>query len=74
LTAGRSNHGHSDFSLTALLEGIPAGAWVAISEEQNKVLAWGIDAQEVLHEAQGKGEHSPLITRVPDRHLMAMFF
>ena len=58
--------------MSALLEGIPAGAWVAISEEQNKVLAWGADAQAVLVEAQGKGEHSPLITRVPER--MAMFF
>jgi hypothetical protein len=60
--------------LTALLGGIPAGAWVAISEEQNKVLAWGADAQQVLVEAQGKGEPSPLITRVPDRQRTAMFF
>ena len=59
---------------SALLTGIPAGAWVAISEKLNKVLAWGADPQEVLVEAQGKGEDSPLITRVPDRQSMAMFF
>ena len=34
-----------------LLEGIPAGAWVAISERQHRVIAYGADAQMVLGEA-----------------------
>jgi len=41
--------------LFELLEGIPAGAWVAISERQHSVLAYGADAQSVLSEAQAKG-------------------
>jgi hypothetical protein len=38
--------------LPDLLKGIPAGAWVAISEEQHKVIAYGVDAQAVHNEAR----------------------
>jgi hypothetical protein len=55
-----------------LLKGIPAGAWVAISERQNKTLAYGVDAKAVFSEAQQKGEELPLMVRVPDQN-MAMF-
>jgi hypothetical protein len=58
--------------LSELLKGIPAGAWVAISERQNKTLAYGVDAQAVFSEAQQKGEELPLMVRVPDQN-MAMF-
>lgn len=57
--------------LFELLKGIPAGAWVAISERQHSVLAYGADAQAVLSEAQTKGEDQPLIVRVRDQ---TMFF
>jgi hypothetical protein len=59
--------------LPDLLKGIPAGAWVAISELQNKALAFGFDAQAVLNEARQKGERLPLMVRVPEQNL-AMFF
>jgi hypothetical protein len=55
-----------------LLEGIPPGAWVAISESQNRALAFGVDAQTVHDEAQQKGEDQPLMVRVPDQ-MLAMF-
>jgi hypothetical protein len=58
--------------LSDLLKGIPAGAWVAISEKQNKALAYGADAQAVHQEALLKGEKLPLMVRVPDQNL-AMF-
>jgi hypothetical protein len=45
---------------------------VAISEEQNRALAYGPDPQIVSDEAQKKGEKQPLMVRVPDQH-MAMF-
>jgi Family of unknown function (DUF5678) len=54
-------------NLEDLLKGIPSGAWVAISELQNKVLSYGADAQVVLTEAENKGEAHPLIVRVPDQ-------
>ncbi len=59
--------------LQSLLEGIPSGAWVAISEEKNLVLAYGPDAQEVLRKAKEKNERQPLLVRVPDRP-SSMFF
>jgi hypothetical protein len=59
--------------LAGLLKGIPAGAWVAISEKRHEVLAYGPDAPAVLSEAQEKGEEQPLIVRVPDQ-ATSMFF
>jgi hypothetical protein len=59
--------------LTELLKGIPAGAWVAISERQNKTLAYGVDPQAVFNQAIEQGEKLPLMVRVPDQNL-AMFF
>jgi hypothetical protein len=58
--------------LPDLLKGIPAGTWVAISEEQHKAIAYGVDAQAVHNEALQKGEKLPLMVRVPDQNL-AMF-
>jgi hypothetical protein len=58
--------------LSELLKGIPLGAWAAISERQNRVIAYGVDPQAVLNEAQKKGEKLPLIMRVPDQNA-AMF-
>ena len=59
--------------LSDLLKGIPPGAWVAISERQHAVVAYGPDAQEVLRDAKERGEEHPLITRVPDQN-SAMFY
>ena len=58
--------------LTELLTGIPAGAWVAISESRHQVMAFGPDAQGVLSHAREKGEARPLILRVPEQAI-AMF-
>ena len=58
--------------LSKLLEGIPSGVWVAISESQNKVLAYGADIEAAHDEARQKGEQLPLMVRVPDQN-MAMF-
>ena len=53
--------------LAGLLKGIPSGAWVAISEAKQTVVAYGADAQAVYSEAREKGEQRPLIVRVPDQ-------
>lgn len=57
-----------DFS--ALLKGIPEGAWVAISEQLQTVLAYSADLQKVIDIARDKGDHAPLILRVPERSSM----
>lgn len=52
--------------LTELLKGVPRGAWVAISTENEKVIAFGAELRAVLDEAKKQGENKPLITRVPE--------
>ena len=52
--------------LTELLKGVPRGAWVAISTENEKVIAFGAELRAVLDEAKKQGENEPLITRVPE--------
>ena len=54
--------------LSEILKGIPLGAWVAISEAQHRVIAYGVDPQAVLNEAHSKGENNPLIVRIPDQN------
>lgn len=52
--------------LSALLRDIPAGAWVAIDERVQTVIAYGAELRSVLEEAQRKGHNHPLIARVPE--------
>jgi hypothetical protein len=56
-----------------LMDGLPPGAWVAISTEERRVLAFGTDAQKVYSEAKQKGEKVPFIGRVPEPDLQ-MFY
>jgi len=64
---------HASTDISSLLKDISAGAWVAISEKEEAVLAYGPDPQEVFRKALAQGEREPLITRVPERAQM-MFF
>lgn len=52
-----------------LLTDIPAGAWVAVSEREHRVLAYGADSKAVLKEARDQGEELPLILRKPDQNI-----
>lgn len=53
--------------LTELLKNVPSGAWVAISEDEEKVVAYGPEMQQVIATAHGKGVKQPLIVKAPDR-------
>lgn len=52
--------------LVELLEGLPRGAWVALSQAQARVVAVGSDLRAVQQEAISKGEMEPLMVRVPE--------
>jgi len=56
-----------------LLKGLPAGAWVAISESANRVIAYGGELQPVIDRARERGEDSPLIVRVPEQAITLFF-
>lgn len=55
-----------------LLKDIPRGAWVAISADEKRVVAYGAEMRAVLEEAKAKGEKHPLITRVPETNSAVM--
>jgi len=48
-----------------LLVGIEPGKWVAVSEDQEKVVAVGQSVEEVLKRAREAGEENPFVIRVP---------
>ena len=49
-----------------LLADVPRGAWVAISSDTERLLAYGSDMKRVLDEAKHGGEQNPIIMRVPE--------
>ncbi len=48
-----------------LLAGIPAGTWVAISDDQERVAGKGLTIDEALEDAKQNGEPEPYILRIP---------
>jgi hypothetical protein len=57
---------------TRLLGGIPKGAWVALSHDEDRVLASGPELQEVLEKARETGETDPVVVRVPETEISAL--
>jgi len=53
------------YDFEELLEGVPAGAWVAISSDEKRVVAYAAEMREAIRDAQERGEENPIILRVP---------
>ena len=49
-----------------LLENIPKGAWVAISQDHSKVVAYSAQLSEAIALAHEAGESDPIVMRVPE--------
>ena len=52
--------------ISKLLEGIPKGAWVALSEDEERVIAYSAELQQVLQKAREAHVERPIIVRVPE--------
>jgi hypothetical protein len=52
-------------NLSDLLKDIPRGAWVAISQDGSRVIAYAAEMRDVVQQAHAAGEEDPIITRVP---------
>jgi hypothetical protein len=50
--------------ISKLLLGIPRGAWVALSADEGRLIAYAADATEVVKRAKELGESNPVIVRV----------
>jgi Family of unknown function (DUF5678) len=51
-----------------LLSGIAPGTWVAISEDQEKVVGTGSTIEEAIKKAKENGQEKPYVIRVPSEH------
>jgi hypothetical protein len=51
-----------------LIRGIPPGTWVAISEDQERVVATGETIDGVLQKAREGGEPHPFVIRVAEKN------
>ena len=48
-----------------LLKDVPAGAWVAISQDEQRVVAYAAEMRDALSRAKELGEELPIVFRVP---------
>lgn len=49
-----------------LLAGVPKGAWVALSKDEERVVAYAAELQEAIQKAKAAGEDDPVVVRVPE--------
>jgi hypothetical protein len=63
---GRSETMLAAKDISKLLIDIPKGAWVALSRDQDKVLAYAAELQDAIQKAKEAGENDPIVTRVPE--------
>lgn len=52
--------------LSELLQGIPKGSWVALSSNEERVIAYAATLEQVLAKAKEAGEERPVVIRVPE--------
>lgn len=60
--------------VSKLLASVPKGAWVALSNDEDRVIAYAAELQEVLRKAKEAGESDPIITRVPEAETATLLF
>jgi hypothetical protein len=52
--------------ISKLLVGIPKGAWVALSSDQERVVAYAAELRDAIQKANAAGEHDPIVLRIPE--------
>jgi uncharacterized protein DUF5678 len=52
--------------VSKLLVDIPKGAWVALSSDQQRVVAYAAELQDAIEKAKESGESEPIVLRVPE--------
>jgi len=51
--------------LDQLLKSVPPGAWVAISHDQDRVVAYAAELRDAVRKANDLGEPNPVVARRP---------
>jgi hypothetical protein len=52
--------------ISKLLADVPKGAWVALSKDEERLIAYAAELQDVIRKAKDAGENDPIVTRVPE--------
>jgi hypothetical protein len=52
--------------ISRLTAGLPKGAWVALSADEERVVAYAAELQEAIQKAKVAGENNPVVLRVPE--------
>jgi hypothetical protein len=52
--------------VSKLLVNVPKGAWVALSKNEDKVVAYAAELQDAILKAKDAGENDPVVVRVPE--------
>jgi hypothetical protein len=60
--------------VSRLLVGVPKGAWVALSRDEETVLAYAAELQEAIQKAKDAGEADPIVLRVPESDNVTLLF
>ncbi len=58
--------------ISKLLVDIPKGAWVALSKDEEKVVAYAAELQEAIKMAKEAGENDPVVVRVPETESLSL--
>jgi hypothetical protein len=53
------------YDFSELLQGVPPGAWVAISNDEKRIVAYAAEMRDAVKAANDAGEQAPIILRVP---------
>jgi hypothetical protein len=60
--------------VSKLLVDVPKGAWVALSHDEERVVAYAAELPEAIRKAKELGEADPIVIRVPEAMSTTMFF
>jgi hypothetical protein len=52
--------------ISKILADVPKGAWVALSNDEERVVAYAAELEDALEKAREAGEPDPVVTRVPE--------
>jgi hypothetical protein len=60
-------------NLSQLLATVPKGAWVAISHDGSRIIAFSAEMRDVIEQAREEHEQDPIVTRAPQSNSALIF-
>ena len=59
--------------ISGLLANVPKEAWVALSKDEERLVAYAAELQEAIRKAKEAGENDPIVIRVPETEGSSLF-